>query len=223
VIAVEDEDLSRRWDDFLRLDRMRDHWWWRPGWRLGRSFYTFHITFDEDPAVRRLAATYHAALDLPTLDPVPLDGLHMTLQGVGFTDEVTDDEIAAITVDATRRCTAPRPFAVTIGPADGDPQGVPLAVRPWEPIRQLRSVLRDAISAVWGPDRVPEDAEDFRPHVTVFYSNADADPSPLRQALAALRSTPPVQASISSVSLIRLNRDQKTYKWTTAASIPLGS
>jgi hypothetical protein len=37
---------------------MRDHWWWRPGWGVGRSFYTWHITFDDQPAVDRLAAEY---------------------------------------------------------------------------------------------------------------------------------------------------------------------
>ncbi|MGH3777668.1 MAG: hypothetical protein ACRDRR_18385 [Pseudonocardiaceae bacterium] len=37
---------------------MRDHWWW-PGWRVGRSSYTWHVTFDDQPAVHRLAAEMH--------------------------------------------------------------------------------------------------------------------------------------------------------------------
>jgi 2'-5' RNA ligase superfamily len=52
---------------------MRDHWWWRPGWRVGRSFSTWHVTFDDQPAVHRLAADYAPILnDLPTLDPIPV-------------------------------------------------------------------------------------------------------------------------------------------------------
>ncbi len=43
---------------------MRDHWWWRPGWRVGRSFYAWHVTFDDQPAVRRLAADYSPCLTI---------------------------------------------------------------------------------------------------------------------------------------------------------------
>jgi hypothetical protein len=52
------------------VERMRDHWWWRPGWRIGRSFYTWHITFGDQPAIDQLADGYAPALDgLPTLGP----------------------------------------------------------------------------------------------------------------------------------------------------------
>jgi hypothetical protein len=32
-------------------DRMISHWWLRPGWRVGRAFYTWHVTFDEGSVV----------------------------------------------------------------------------------------------------------------------------------------------------------------------------
>jgi hypothetical protein len=42
--------------------RTADHWWWRPDWAPGRSFYTWHCTFREQPDVRRLARVYRTAL-----------------------------------------------------------------------------------------------------------------------------------------------------------------
>ena len=90
---------------------MRDHWWWRPGWHVGRRAYTFHITFDDEAAVEgldelhRLATDYQRVLaPLPGLDMVPLQWLHLTMQNVGFTDEVSESEAAAVLDEARRRC-----------------------------------------------------------------------------------------------------------------------
>ena len=54
----------------------RDHWWWRPGWREGRSFYTWHVTFSSDETVHEAVSTYKSALDrIGTLDPVEVEDL----------------------------------------------------------------------------------------------------------------------------------------------------
>jgi 2'-5' RNA ligase len=210
-----------RWQHLLALDRTIDHWYWRPGWRIGRRFYTWHLTFEDTPEVQRLATLYQSKIDLPFLDPVPLDGLHLTLQGIGFTDEVGHDDLAAMSAAAQVRCAELAPMELRIGPADADEQGVPLALRPWEPLRELRAALRHAIADVWGSERVPDAAEGFHPHITVFYSNAIADPTPLRERLTELRDTPPVRATIRRVSLIELGRDDKVYRWSTVANVAL--
>ena len=33
---------------------VRNHWWWRPGWRTGRHFYACHLTLDDQPQLREL-------------------------------------------------------------------------------------------------------------------------------------------------------------------------
>lgn len=69
---------------------VRDHWWWRPGRKPGRRFYTFHFTFERQPAVQHLAAEARGRLSgFPALDLVPSRWLHLTTQGIGFTDEVS--------------------------------------------------------------------------------------------------------------------------------------
>src|SRR6202035_5627646 len=72
-------------------ERMRDHWWWRPGWRPGRRMYAWHFTFDGETALHELVDVYQQRLaGLPGLDPIPRQWLHLTTQGIGFTDEVPD-------------------------------------------------------------------------------------------------------------------------------------
>ena len=102
--------------------RMADHWWWRPGWQPGRRMYTWHFTFDGQPAVHDLAAAYQARLaGLPDLDMIPARWLHLTTQGVGFTDEVTDSETDALLAATEKRLKGFGSQRVTLGPAKVTP------------------------------------------------------------------------------------------------------
>jgi 2'-5' RNA ligase len=202
---------------------LRDHWWWRPGWKPGRSFYTWHITFAEQSGVRELANSYAPLLArLPMFDPVPIRWLHLTMQGLGFTDEVQRADVEAI-VQATKQRLADRQaFTATIGPPQLDPEGFPLIVRPIEPLNQLRTTVREAIADVWSVDRVPEAAEGWWPHVSLAYSNAAGSSEPVTEALAS-QPMPTVDIEIAAVSLIDLNRDNKMYEWTDVATVRLGN
>ncbi|MGH3430618.1 MAG: 2'-5' RNA ligase family protein [Pseudonocardiaceae bacterium] len=202
---------------------MRDHWWWRPGWRVGRSFYTWHVTFDDQPAAHQLAADYAPILEaLPTLDPIPAGWLHLTMQGIGFTDEVDRADVEAI-VDAARdRCADLAPFTITLGPAQVDPEALMLPVRPAEPVACLRATIRTAIADVRGPDNVPENPDDFRPHVSLAYSNAAGSATSIAQRLAERRVTS-AEITVRRATLIDLNRDQRAYQWTDVATAELGA
>jgi 2'-5' RNA ligase len=202
---------------------MRDHWWWRPGWRMGRSFYTWHVTFDDQPAVHRLAADYAPVLnDLPTLDPIPARWLHLTLQGIGFTDEVNRADVDAIADAAQDRCATLAPFTITLGPTRVDPEALLLPVRPAEPVIRLRAALRAAIADVWGPDNVPEDPHGFHPHVSLAYSNTTGPAEPITQLLAA-RSVTVAEITVHRAALIDLNRDHRAYEWNDIATAELGT
>jgi 2'-5' RNA ligase len=202
---------------------MRDHWWWRPGSRVGRSFYTWHVTFDDQPAVHRLAADYTPVLnDLPTLDPIPVRWLHLTIQGIGFTDEVNRADVDAIAGAARDRCAALAPFTITLGPARVDPEALLLPVRPAEPVIRLRAALRAAIADAWGPDNVPEDPHGFHPHVSLAYSNTIGPAEPITQRLAA-RSLTVAEITVRRAALIDLNRDHRVYEWNDIDTAELGT
>jgi 2'-5' RNA ligase len=200
----------------------RDHWWWRPGWSLGRSFYTWHITFDNQPDIHRLIYSNAEAISkFSTLDPVSLNGLHLTIQGVGFVDEVDRPDIDRIIEAARAHCSGLEPFTLRIGPPHVDAETVQMYAQPIEPVVSLRLALRTAIGDVWGSQNIPESMDGFRPHVTLAYSNGI---SPISKIYDSLRTAgaPVGQASVSRVSLIELNRDHRRYEWTEIATVDLG-
>lgn len=203
---------------------MRNHWWWRPGWRAGRSFYTWHITFEEHVPVHRLAHHYAPVVERfsATLDPVEVRGLHATLQGIGFTDEISHVDVDNIVACARARCALVEPVGVTIGPAHTDSETIQMPIRPVCGMASLRVAIRQAIGDVWGERRVPERPNDFRPHVTLAYSSGSAPVSEVERALEELGpATAPVV--VRWVSLINLNRDKQRYEWTTVSTVRIGS
>ena len=200
-------------------ENMADHWWWRPGWKPGRRMYTWHITFADQPSIQDLAARYQAKLSgLPGLDLIPARWLHLTTQGVGFTDEVSDTDVDAIADRARQRLAKVDPVQATLGPATVTPEAILLDVVPLPELRRIRHELRASITDVWGPDRLME-GDDWTPHVSVAYSNSTAPAPPY---LAAVENGDTASVPISHVQLIVLDRDQRMYEWTTRADIPLG-
>jgi 2'-5' RNA ligase len=203
-------------------EAVRDHWWWRPGWRTGRSFYTWHLTFDGAEEVHAVAARYRAALaGLPWITLVPDRWLHLTMQGVGFTDEVTDQDLGAIIEAAGVRLAAVEPVTVQLGPAIVADEAVALPAQPDAAVRAIRAAIRAGIAEVWGEDSVPEHAERFRPHASVAYLGAEGPAAPYVEAISHVRDGS-ARAPIRAASLIRLNRDRQMYEWDTLAKVPLG-
>ncbi|RQW97566.1 2'-5' RNA ligase family protein [Micromonospora inaquosa] len=212
--------LHERWTAYQDLPRLTDHWYWRPGWRADRQFYTWHLTFEHQPELDHLVTAVQSQLTLPGLDLVPLDGLHLTMQGLGFTDEVTNSDLETIVTETRRRCAGMSPLELSLGPVDPDAEGIGLLVRPWDRVEQLRATIRDAINAVW--KTVPEASEGFRPHVTIAYSGSQAPTAPIRDRLNAIRHQPPAWVTIRQATLIALRREHRSYEWTTVATAPLG-
>jgi 2'-5' RNA ligase len=208
-------------EGWLMVDRMAEHWWWRPGWRAGRRMYTWHVTFEDRPAVGDLAARYQAKLSgLPGLDLIPARWLHLTTQGVGFTDEVAEQDVAAIIDAAGQRLAGLAPIATTLGPATVTPEAILLNVAPVPELRAMRNELRAAIADVWGPERVLKGAE-WTPHVSVAYSSTTAPAAEYVAAVAGSSGTEDIV--IDRVRLIMLGRDHRMYEWATRADVPLGT
>ncbi|HEU4947042.1 MAG TPA: 2'-5' RNA ligase family protein [Kribbella sp.] len=204
------------------IEEVRDHWWWRPGWRQGRSFYTWHITFADQPEIARLLASYRPVIDrLPGITPVPLQWLHLTMQGVGFTDRVDRRDVDVIVSAARARCAELGSFTATIGPARVDHETVLMPVRPVEPLQELRNTIRTAIADVWGPDAVPE-YPGLRPHVSLGYWHQSGPAAPRRDVLAS-SSEHTAEVRVKAISLIELNRDRRMYEWQEVASVLLGA
>ncbi|MEW9556322.1 2'-5' RNA ligase family protein [Nonomuraea sp. NPDC050783] len=203
-------------------DTTRDHWWWRPGWHVGRSFYTWHILVDDQPAVHEFAKHLQPELQATgALGPIPVEWLHMTMQGVGFTDEVSQEILDQIAAAVAERLAQLGPVPVTLGPPVVDAEGVNLPVHPAEAVDRVRRAVRDGIAAVCGTDQVPEAETGFRPHVSLAYSHAGGFPlAPIRDILARHAAT--ISTVLKRATLIDINRDNRVYQWQIIRRVPFG-
>jgi len=200
---------------------VNEHWWWRPGWRPGRRMYTWHVTFASHPEVSELAARVQARLaGLPSLDLIPGPWLHLTMQGIGFTDEVPEADITLIAEGARKRLAAVPAPATTIGPARIAGEGVAFEVGPQDGLTAVRDALREVIAEVRTPHAVP-DPDDGTAHVSVAYANTTGPGDAYDEALARENGT--VDLLVDAVQLIVLGRDEHLYSWTTRADVPIGA
>lgn len=204
------------------VTQVRNHWYWRPGWHIGARFYTWHITFSDQQEVVALADHYRSSLaKQSSVDVVPPAWLHLTMQGIGFVDQINQGEVDAIVERARQRCAELDPLELSIGAPHIDPESIQIAVQPAESVRTLRTAIRAAIGDVWGTDRVPEPAEPFNPHMSLGYINADGPAQPLDDIITH---TPHVKAKAvaDTCQLIVLNRDKGMYVWEPYATVQIG-
>ncbi|OHV40826.1 2'-5' RNA ligase family protein [Pseudofrankia sp. EUN1h] len=195
---------------------MADHWYWRPGHRPGRNYLTWYVVFDDQALRDHVAAHQKALADLDYLDPVPADGIHMTVQGVGFPDEVDPSTAARIGEQATARTADIEPFTLTVGPIAAYPGGTFLRAAPWRPVAEVRDRLRESIAAELGADQVPAEPARFKPHISVTYCNATPPAAEVVRRLATLRrEVPLVEVPVTGVHLLELRREGHTYRWTS--------
>jgi hypothetical protein len=149
---------------------------------------------------------------------VPARWLHLTTQGVGFTDEVSDLDATAIVAAARARLALLAPVRVSIGPPRIASEGVACSVTPVGALDHVRSGLRDAVAAVWGADRVPDPAE-WEPHVSVAYVSLSGPADAYVAALADDEETAGI--TIGAVELIILGRHRHVYEWIVHSTVPL--
>lgn len=189
---------------------------------MGTRFYTWHITVDDHPQLRALVRACQEVLrPLPNIDVVPERWLHMTVQGLGHTREVAEEERDDI-VDAVRaRLSRVEPPTVTFHRAVIHPEAVVVPPADPEPLLKIRRAIRDGIADVWGATHVPEAADGFRPHVSAAYINAPGESTAVRAALdqAGVRA---ISETLTAVSLIVRHRDHRMYEWTTIDVPPIG-
>jgi hypothetical protein len=131
------------------------HWWWRPGQRVGRRFYTVHATFAAVAEVQGMTAQARDRLaGIQYLDLIPGRWLHLTMQGIGFADEVSDGDLKAITAAAAARLAMVPPVTIALGPPEVAGEDVTCWASPPRALDQVRDAVRAGIADGWGTDRV---------------------------------------------------------------------
>lgn len=209
------------------VDEVRSHWWPREGWRPGRLGYTWHLTFEHAPQLQQLAQTYREALStIEGHHPFELQWLHLTIQGVGWVDEVSDERLDQVTAAVTGRLSALAPVELTFDRPVVLGESVVFAPEPAKPMHGIRAAIRDGIAEVAGAAPIAaEQLNGFRPHVSITYFDSSGPAAPYINALRGVQAEP-VTVNVDKVALIVQNRvlePEWVYRWTTCTTAPLGT
>lgn len=185
--------------------------WDRPGWTPGRRSYHWFLTFPDAPDLISTAAHLQDELARFQMDPIPADGLHVTMAKLGFTDEVTDEQLSAAVQVTERVCSDVDAFELLAIPLAGSTGAVRFSVGPWAPLL----AIHDALPAA--PSRTA-----FWPHLGIAYSNRAMPAQPVIDAVAPLRSQAPIILPVNELHLVELRRERRIYRWDLVQSFSLG-
>jgi hypothetical protein len=211
--------------DTANIESVRNHWWWRPGWQAGRHFYACHLTLEDQPQLRDLIRHYQDALaHVGNLDIIPSRWLHLTMQGIGFVDEISPADLVRITEQIGEQLRSTTPPTVTFHKPTVRPEAVYVKAHPAEPIFQLRLTVYQAIASALGTERFhepPPDRERYRPHVSAAYVNSDGPAQPIIDAISKADPSA-ITATFRTVPVLTFHRDCQMYEWTDVMPIPIG-
>jgi 2'-5' RNA ligase len=199
--------------------RMEDHWWQRPGRRQGRELYQWDLLFRDCPEVHAAVAQVQARLtNLPLLDLVDLQWLHVTTYIAGFADEIPSEAVGAMVDEASRLLAHIAPITVTIGRIYLDRQAVVLPVEPFAALDPVLSAARAATNSIGASGH--QDTDPWAPHISVAYSNGSGPAAPVIAALG--ERLPDHRVTISSLSLVAQVQAGRSWQWREIADVRLG-
>jgi 2'-5' RNA ligase len=202
-------------------DSLRDHWQWRPEWSSDRPCLLWYLTFEGQPELSRKA---HEAQDrlsgVSAVDVVPTAWLHLTLDDVGFADELAPDQVESVVATTRSAVSGWAMPPLTLGPVTPMGDAVVLQADPAEDLAELRDRLRAATTAAMGHE-TPSRLNEFRPHVTLAYLNDSCETSTVLDPLEPVAAEQVVVAA-PQVTLASVTRREHHYQWTTRAEITLG-
>jgi 2'-5' RNA ligase len=202
------------------VEDLRSHWQWRPEWEEERACLLWYLTFEDQPRVREHAGHLQLAMrGSRTIDVVPQEWLHLTLDDVAYADEVSPDQVerlARSTQDAVVDFDLP---PLDLGPAVAMPEALVLQATPRRPLTELRDRLCALSAAALGRGKEPLN-EEFRPHVTLAYVNDDC---PVRSVMDPLADLAPdtVRVTVPRLTLASVTRRDRHYQWRSRAVLAL--
>lgn len=211
------------WHHFQQLTHLTNHWQ-RPGWTDGRTSYHWLLALDNEPELAAMARQCQASLsDLPILDFVPPDTLHLTLQKVGFTDEVCGAQLRTVADTTAQRCADLASFVLHIGWLAGSDGAIRFTALPVETVVRVRQAVLETLIDVCSPATdQPAGSTAFWPHVSIAYFNRPTPATPaIIERVGQLRSLPPAKVHVQALDLVELRRDDRVYRWELIARAEL--
>ncbi|WP_158673890.1 2'-5' RNA ligase family protein [Streptomyces klenkii] len=159
----------------------------------------------------------------PGLEPVAPQWCHVTVLHSGPVEEVSDEEIRAITGRVRERCAEVRPFELALDrPVVGN-VALECPGRPGAPARRLWEITARAGREVLG-DRYPLLPAAYYPHLSVAYAGrqaAHADRTALKALLSDIPAGP-VSFHVDRLHLVAQSHDGRQITWRPVTTVLLG-
>ncbi|MEU8656110.1 2'-5' RNA ligase family protein [Actinoplanes philippinensis] len=213
-------ELTHAADALMRFRACRstsDHWSKPSALSSGFGFYWF-LTFEDNPELHDLATRCAEQLsDLP-YDVVTQRGLHLTIDRIGMTSEISLDAVHDI-ADIVEAMPPVGAFEVHAGWLSGTSGALGLLVNPRNPIDSIVEGVRAAAKLIF-PAAISEESTSY-PHITIAYANARRDVEDLYHVVESLHRLPPVKVTVNSIDLVKLSRRRGHYSWTSLRRITL--
>jgi len=204
-----------------------NHWTDLSEWTPGRSLFACYLTFETQPQLHRLVAAYQDELaDLGPIDVIRPQWLHLTMQGIAFSDELDPGQADQLAAAVRERLvgTASCEFAVHRPMVGSD--GVYLPAVPAGRLAELRGRVAAAAGDLLAPNplyALPGQGNGtFSPHVSIAYANGDLPREAMLSRLARV-DAPAVTVPVREVTMLNLRRDHRRWAWTDALTIPLAA
>lgn len=198
--------------------RLVNHWVDLSEWQGGRELWAFYLTFARHPELQDHVERQQATMSgLPGLDLVQPSWLHLTVQGVAFTDAVDGEALGALLEAGAAVAEAAEPLELVVGTAVAEDDSVCMPVWVSGDMTVLRNDLRDAArGALNGTElyALPEPIGGFAPHITIAYARADCPTVEEVQSRLMRFVEPPLRLDVAALSLVRLNRGTSRWWWS---------
>jgi 2'-5' RNA ligase len=199
---------------------MADRWRARQMLPSGQGQLYWHVLFNDNPAVHAIVRAAHQRLaGLPGLDLVPHQWLHLTTLIAGLTNEITDEQVNTMIIEAGRLLARTRPITVTIGRVLYHPEAIVLEARPADALDPMREAVQTATRIATGHDGVLAH-KPWTPHITVAYSSAVQPAAPIIAALG--RQLPDCEVTVRSINLVVQDGPEYLWDWRPVARVPFG-
>ena len=197
-----------------------DHWAAHPQWRPGRRLLMTYIVFEKTSPFAKAAKKVQSDLSGAPVALCPLDSLHQMLQGAGWEDEMTFQQVEAVRRNAAAAVRRVTEFDISVSSLKFSDDALVFGLEPAEPLHELKALLHDAVSRALG-EAAEGDPEGIVPHMTVAYCNRVADAGPLFAAVEKHGSIKAGPYRVKHIDLIWLAREADRYSWETIERMPL--
>jgi 2'-5' RNA ligase superfamily protein len=194
-------------------------------WTPERRYLTILVDLSHAVALSAAAAEIAAGVESPVYGLVGRDGLHLTVQEIGFADRFGPGDLATIEQAVARVAAETACFQATVTGVGSFADAAFFQVEPWAPFRALRRQLWAACPLLrgHGPSAdVPAAEGGLAPHVSIAYYNATAPAAAIADRLARYRGLALPPFAVEALSLVVVRPPTHPYfQWEVLRRVPL--